>query len=255
MGSICCKPTQVESDIHQNKKSQNPLQKNPSTIKETLSKMISSESTPMESIARVLLIGDSGVGKSSLLNQFFFKEFHEGISPTTGFDFKLKVLELDNKQTLKLMIWDMTGKERLQYLTKSQYKEATGCLQFFDITNRESFSNVQTWVDKLRVEAPKECVVIIIGNKTDLAIKREVSIEEAKKFAGSLGFQYYETSAKEGTSVDNVFMRLITSMGGESNIEENSENKVIDAAENVDILSQYNKEKSAKLSNEWKNGN
>ena len=160
-------------------------------------------------VLKILLLGDSGVGKSSILFRFAEDKFYEQQAATIGVDFKVKFMEvLDMK--FKVAIWDTAGQERFRTLTSSYYKDAQGVCLIFDITRRETFDNLGRWMSELRVNSNNEDIILIlVGNKIDLAERREVSKEEAERFATSNNMIYIETSAKTAFCIENAIIELL----------------------------------------------
>mmetsp|Transcript_6486 Transcript_6486/g.27304 ORF Transcript_6486/g.27304 Transcript_6486/m.27304 type:complete len:203 (-) Transcript_6486:135-743(-) len=159
---------------------------------------------------KLLLIGDSGVGKSCLLLRFADDTYTESYISTIGVDFKIRTIELEGK-TIKLQIWDTAGQERFRTITSSYYRGAHGIIVVFDVTDLESFNNVKQWLHEIDRYACQNVKKLLVGNKCDLASKRAVPTEQAKEFADSLGIQYLETSAKNSTNVEKAF----TTMAGQ----------------------------------------
>lgn len=153
---------------------------------------------------KFLLIGDSGVGKSSLLMRFSEHMFSESISATIGIDFCLKTIDIDGK-IAKLQIWDTCGQERFKSITASYYRGAHCVLVVYDVSNRISFENVQMWLSELKKNCP-ECMPILIANKCDVK-ERAVPHHEGADLANKLGILYYETSAKTN---DNDLKEIFT---------------------------------------------
>eukprot|EP01084_Bolivina_argentea_P153422 267515_1 len=156
---------------------------------------------------KLLLIGDSGVGKSCLLVRFSDDTFTNGYISTIGVDFKIKTFEMDNK-TIKLQIWDTAGQDRFRAITTSFYRGAYGIVVVFDLTDRRSFINLKSWLFEIDRYAIDSVCKLIIGNKNDLIDDRAVSYEEAKEFADELFIDYIETSAKDSVNVNRVFMSM-----------------------------------------------
>ena len=165
---------------------------------------------PHDHVIKLLLVGDSGVGKSSLLVRFTDDVF-EVQSPTIGVDFKLKYLNARGKR-LKLTVWDTAGQERFRTLTSSYYRGAQGIVFVYDITKRESFENVsEIWAKEVDLYATVEdCVKIVIGNKIDKEKAREVSRKEGEAFAEDNGCLFLETSAKSRRNVKEAFDELVS---------------------------------------------
>eukprot|EP00611_Tribonema_gayanum_P002355 TRINITY_DN11722_c0_g2_i1.p1 TRINITY_DN11722_c0_g2~~TRINITY_DN11722_c0_g2_i1.p1 ORF type:complete len:197 (+),score=72.48 TRINITY_DN11722_c0_g2_i1:202-792(+) len=162
---------------------------------------------------KLLLIGDSGVGKSCLLLRFADDTYTESYISTIGVDFKIRTIELDSK-TIKLQIWDTAGQERFRTITSSYYRGAHGIIVVYDVTDRDSFQNVKQWLHEIDRYACENVNKLLVGNKSDLEAKRAVTTEEAKEFADSLGIEFLETSAKNATNVDSAFMTMSAAIKG-----------------------------------------
>ena len=157
---------------------------------------------------RLILLGDSTVGKSSILRQFKEGSYFPDISLTVGVDFHAKLIHIGG-QPVKLQLWDTAGQDRFRAIVRAYYRNAVGGLLVYDITNWESFANLNIWLDEARKNAePHKPVFVLVGNKTDQEKHREVPRENAEKFARAHGMQYFETSAKSGSNVDEVFQFL-----------------------------------------------
>ena len=157
---------------------------------------------------RLILIGESTVGKSSLLRHFKDGEYFADISLTVGVDFHAKQVQI-NGQTIKLQLWDTAGQDRFRAIVKAYYRNAVGGLLVFDITHRESFARLNDWLeDAMKHAEPHKPVFVLVGNKTDQEKIRAVSQEEAQKFARLHHMEYIETSAKTGQNVDEAFQLL-----------------------------------------------
>ena len=152
---------------------------------------------------KVLLIGNSGVGKSSLLVRFAEDIFTDNFMPTIGVDFKIKTVDVDSKQ-IKLQIWDTAGQERFKTITSSYYKGAHGIIVVYDITDRESFSNIQTWMAEVEKHASDNISRILVGNKSDLEGQRQVFFEEGQELADHYCVRFMEASAKDSKNVEQV---------------------------------------------------
>lgn len=155
-------------------------------------------------IFKIVIIGDSSVGKTGILNRYLHNEFYKDTKATVGVEFGAKKLNI-NKKHIKLQIWDTAGQERYRAITSTYYKGAKGAFIVFDISNKTSFENVDRWIKEIKMLAEIDIFIILIGNKCDLEDKREVSTEEAKNKAEFLGIPYLETSAKISTNIDKAF--------------------------------------------------
>ncbi|CBZ28172.1 putative small GTP-binding protein Rab1 [Leishmania mexicana MHOM/GT/2001/U1103] len=156
---------------------------------------------------KLLLIGDSGVGKSCLLLRFADDSYTDSYISTIGVDFKIRTLNLESK-VIKLQIWDTAGQERFRTITSSYYRGAHGIIIVYDTTDMESFNNVKTWLSEIEKYASENVNKILVGNKCDLVTKKVVDTQMAKDFADSLGIPFLETSAKNSTNVEEAFIQM-----------------------------------------------
>ena len=156
---------------------------------------------------KLLLIGDSGVGKSCLLLRFADDTYTESYISTIGVDFKIRTIQLDGK-TIKLQIWDTAGQERFRTITSSYYRGAHGIIVVYDVTEMESFNNVKQWLHEIDRYACEGVNKLLVGNKADLTTKKQVDYSSAKEFADSLSIPFLETSAKSATNVEQAFMTM-----------------------------------------------
>ena len=155
---------------------------------------------------KILMLGDSGVGKSSLLVRYSHGEFDQMLG-TTGIDFKFNNIEIDKKK-IKLEIWDTAGQERFRSITTKYYKGIMGILLVFDVSERNSFDNVSSWVSQIEDNTKdNEIIKFLIANKVDIR-NRNVSEEEGKFLANKFNMAYYETSAKNDTNVNSAFLDM-----------------------------------------------
>jgi len=156
---------------------------------------------------KLLLIGDSGVGKSSLLLRFSDNTYTESFISTIGVDFKIRTIELEGK-VIKLQIWDTAGQEKFRTITSSYYRGAHGIIITYDVTDRESFDNVKNWIQEVSRYASESVNKLLVGNKSDLEDKRAVNYDEGKELADSLGIPFIETSAKTAQNVEESFVKM-----------------------------------------------
>lgn len=160
---------------------------------------------------KLLLIGDSGVGKSCLLLRFADDSYLESYISTIGVDFKIRTVEQDGK-TIKLQIWDTAGQERFRTITSSYYRGAHGIIVVYDVTDEDSFNNVKQWLSEIDRYASDNVNKLLVGNKCDLNTQRVVTYERAKEFADEIGIPFLETSAKDATNVESAFMAMTSSI-------------------------------------------
>ena len=155
-----------------------------------------------------IIIGDSGVGKSSLLYRYTDQDWNPHYIATIGVDFKVLSFERMGK-VVKLQLWDTAGQERFRTITHSYYRGAHGIMLVFDVTNRESFDNISTWLKDVSKFGVDSAPMLLVGNKCDCVAQRNVSASEAQQLAESIGCKYIETSAKNNAGVEKAFGALV----------------------------------------------
>ncbi|CAL9148010.1 ras-related protein RGP1 [Musa acuminata AAA Group] len=160
-------------------------------------------------VFKVVLIGDSAVGKSQLLARFSRNEFSIDSKATIGVEFQTRTITIDHK-TIKAQIWDTAGQERYRAVTSAYYRGAVGAMLVYDITKRQSFDHMTRWLEELRGHTDRNIVIMLIGNKSDLGTLRAVPIDDAKEFAQRENLFFMETSALEATNVENAFLTVLT---------------------------------------------
>ena len=178
---------------------------------------------------KVLLLGDTDVGKSSLILRYTEETFNSKLVNSIGVDFKMKKKEIDGK-IIKVQIWDTAGHERFRSITYSYYRGANAIIIVFDITDKKSFLSITEWLKQIEKHAKENVFKFLVGNKSDLAEERKVTFEEAKEYADKHDLPYIETSAKEGININELFESSINSflssnkyIGGDKNIKLNSQ--------------------------------
>jgi small GTP-binding protein len=160
---------------------------------------------------KFLVIGPSGVGKTSLLRRLIDDEFSPSFTPTIGCEYLSTMMEIDG-QPVKLQIWDTAGQERFRAIAKSYFRHAVGVLLVYDITDRASFDDLLFWLNDVHALSDPNAVITLIGNKLDLAGQRAVTTSEAQTFASNHQMTYLETSAKGGDNVNEAFRRVAQSV-------------------------------------------
>ncbi|GJQ13129.1 hypothetical protein GpartN1_g4920.t1 [Galdieria partita] len=158
---------------------------------------------------KIVLVGDSGVGKSNLLWRFTRNEFHLDSKSTIGVEFATKTVYLEDGKVVKAQIWDTAGQERYKAITAAYYRGAFGALLVYDITQKVSLENIPRWLRELREHVDNQIIVMLVGNKCDLRHLRQVEIEQGKKLAEEEGLLFLETSALDSTNVEEAFTQLI----------------------------------------------
>ena len=166
--------------------------------------LFSHNSSNYQYIFKLILIGNSGVGKSCILQRYMKHTFQETYKCTIGVDFLMKSLIINGK-TVKLQLWDTAGQEKYKSMVSSYYRGANVALIIFDLTNHMSFDALPSWIENYYKNGPEQKNIILIGNKKDLEVERQVTQEEAETFAETNNMIYFETSAKDGENIDYVF--------------------------------------------------
>jgi small GTP-binding protein len=185
---------------------------------------------------KYIIIGDSFVGKSKILLRYTNNTYNENFVITIGAEFGAKTIIID-EQEIRIQIWDTAGMENFKSITRSYYKNSICALIVYDISNKDSFKNVLNWIEDCKVFSPKNILLVLIGNKSDLNDKRQVSIEEGKKVADENNMIFFETSAKDNVNINEVFLKSA------QKILENIKNKVYDDDENLINFRQNSKAK------------
>ncbi|KAK9860641.1 hypothetical protein MYU51_005761 [Penicillium brevicompactum] len=157
----------------------------------------------------LVLIGDSGVGKSNLLSRFTRNEFNLDSKSTIGVEFATRSIQVDSK-TIKAQIWDTAGQERYRAITSAYYRGAVGALLVYDISKHQTYENVTRWLKELRDHADSNIVIMLVGNKSDLRHLRAVPTDEAKQFASENNLSFIETSALDASNVELAFQNILT---------------------------------------------
>ncbi|CAI2379847.1 unnamed protein product [Moneuplotes crassus] len=160
---------------------------------------------------KLVLIGDSAVGKSCLLIRFADDDFTDNYVTTIGVDFRFRTLKIDD-YSVKLQIWDTAGQERYRTITNAYYRGADGIIVVFDLASKESFQSLPEWLDEVKKSAPEDTVIIAFANKCDLYEEREVSELDVKNFTARTGIPVVETSAKSAENVEKGFLKLTSKL-------------------------------------------
>ena len=184
-------------------------------------------SNEKEEILKLVLIGESGVGKTSIITQFVEEVFSTDKNSTIGGTFSSKLVKCGNGKNLKLEIWDTAGQERYRSVTKMFYKDANAAILVYDITNKNSFDQLQNyWVGQLKDSAPKNIIIAIAANKCDLFEREVVDEKEARDYAKNIGAIFSSTSAKNTVGINDLFIEISKKYSGADSatiIEENEE--------------------------------
>ena len=189
-------------------------------------------------IYKIILVGDSGVGKTCLLSMYVKGECGPTI-PTIAVEFCTKEIELADNFKVKVQLWDTAGQERFKSLAMTYYRKAYGILLLFDITKRSSFISCKHYLEEVRLNSDKNCIIYLIGNKVDLEQQREISYDEAKFYADKEKIKYIETSAIKNIRVEEVFSSLLNNIY-EIKKEENKNKLFIDGGNNIGLKNTQN---------------
>ncbi len=186
-----------------------------------------------EQLYKIIIIGDSGVGKSNILGRYLHDEFKEDTKSTVGVEFGSKKMQIESA-TIKLQIWDTAGQERYRSITSAYYKGAKGAFIVYDITRKNTFDNIDKWISDLKLNGDQNICIIILGNKSDLNDQREVSKDEAMKKAELHKTAFLETSAYNGDNIAKAFDELIEEIyKNNKSFIEDSNKKEIDKGVNL----------------------
>ena len=156
---------------------------------------------------KLILLGDIAVGKTSILSRYINNEFKENYQCTINAEFKTKFIDVDLNTSVQMKIWDTIGQEKYRNVTRQYYHGSDGALIIFDLSNKNSFEYVPKWIEDLKDNGPKDISILILGNKSDLTLEREVNMDEIKKFIGNK-YLYYEVSAKNGNNISLAFDKI-----------------------------------------------
>ncbi|XP_063722828.1 ras-related protein Rab-6A-like [Symsagittifera roscoffensis] len=162
---------------------------------------------------KLVFLGEQSVGKTSIITRFMYDTFDNTYQATIGIDFLSKTMYLEDR-TVRLQLWDTAGQERFRSLIPSYIRDSSVAIVVYDITNDASFKQVPKWIEDVRAERGTDVIIMLVGNKTDLADKREVSTEEGEKKANEMGVMFIETSAKAGYNVKQLFRRVAAALPG-----------------------------------------
>ncbi|CAK68330.1 unnamed protein product (macronuclear) [Paramecium tetraurelia] len=171
-----------------------------------MSSLVKKSKDTCDLLIKVLLIGNSGVGKTQILLRYTENQFKTSFLSTIGIDFKIKKISVDEK-VIKMQIWDTAGQERYQTITQTYYKGAMGIILVFAVNDQESFRDIEKWMNQIKLHASDNIIKVLIGNKTDLP-DRCITYEDALNMAQQHNIPYFETSAKEGTNINQTFQQI-----------------------------------------------
>ncbi|XP_068013722.1 ras-related protein Rab-41 isoform X2 [Melanerpes formicivorus] len=195
---------------------------------------------------KLVFLGEQSVGKTSLITRFMYDSFDNTYQATIGIDFLSKTMYLEDRtggnkssnfrwqskgtlsEQVRLQLWDTAGQERFRSLIPSYIRDSTIAVVVYDITNLNSFQQTSKWIDDVRTERGSDVIIMLVGNKTDLADKRQITTEEGEQRAKELNVMFIETSAKTGYNVKQLFRRVAAALPGMDSTPEKSKEDMID---------------------------
>ena len=176
---------------------------------------------------KILTLGESSVGKTCILRRYVEGQFFKNQISTIGIDFKSKNLKINNHE-IRLKIWDTAGEERFRNITSQYYKGAEGIILVFDLTKKESFDKINDWIKQIKLNTQSdEIAIVLLGNKKDLVDMRVISFEEGKERAEAFGIKFFETSALDGSGIEDAFLCLSEEIMKKNNIDFQKNNLVL----------------------------
>ncbi|KFK37266.1 hypothetical protein AALP_AA4G235100 [Arabis alpina] len=184
---------------------------------------------PVSALAKYKLVflGDQSVGKTSIITRFMYDKFDNTYQATIGIDFLSKTMYLEDR-TVRLQLWDTAGQERFRSLIPSYIRDSSVAVIVYDVASRQSFLNTTKWIDEVRTERGSDVIVVLVGNKTDLVDKRQVSIEEAEAKARELNVMFIETSAKAGFNIKALFRKIAAALPGMETLSSTKQEDMVD---------------------------
>ena len=191
-------------------------------------------------IFKLVLIGDSGVGKTNILTRYTKNEFSLATQSTVGVEFGSKIIKKSDK-LIKLQIWDTAGQERYKSITSAYYKGSKGAFVVYDISRKPTFENVDKWIGELKTNGSEDVLIMLVGNKSDLEDKREVQIDEVKKKAEQYKIAFCETSALDGKNIEHAFDSLIDEIA--KKVEKDKVNEIKVSQESLPITLDTNEKR------------
>lgn len=203
--------------------------------------MAPSRATAVSPLAKYKLVflGDQSVGKTSIITRFMYDKFDNTYQATIGIDFLSKTMYLEDR-TVRLQLWDTAGQERFRSLIPSYIRDSSVAVIVFDVTNRQSFTNTIRWIEEVRNERGSDVIIVLVGNKTDLVEKRQVSIEEGDAKSRELSVIFIETSAKAGFNIKALFRKIAAALPGMESFTTGKQEELVD----VNLADKTDKSKS-----------
>ena len=187
---------------------------------------------------KIILVGDPGVGKTSIMTKFVSNEFQNTYLSTIGVEFKSKEIHINNNTCARLKIWDTCGQEKFRAITRQYFKNSEGVFVVFDLTNKETIKKLDIWMKDIKDNIDNDYFIFLIGNKSDVKERDLTIAEEAKQFAINKKINYYEVSAKTGSGIYNIFEKMASKLINKKKIEKSKEKINNDK---IDIENKINK--------------
>ncbi|KAL8127478.1 ras-related protein RABH1e-like [Apium graveolens] len=178
---------------------------------------------------KLVFLGDQSVGKTSIITRFMYDKFDTTYQATIGIDFLSKTMYLEDR-TVRLQLWDTAGQERFRSLIPSYIRDSSVAVIVYDVANRQSFLNTTKWIEEVRTERGSEAIIVLVGNKTDLAEKRQVSIEDGDAKSREAGIMFMETSAKAGFNIKPLFRKVAAALPGMEGISAAKQDGMVDVS-------------------------
>lgn len=176
---------------------------------------------------KLVFLGDQSVGKTSIITRFMYDKFDNTYQATIGIDFLSKTMYLEDR-TVRLQLWDTAGQERFRSLIPSYIRDSSVAVVVYDVSNRASFLNTARWVEEVRTERGSDVIIVLVGNKTDMVDKRQVSIEEGDTKAREFGVLFIETSAKAGFNIKALFRKIAAALPGMETLSSQKQEDLVD---------------------------
>ncbi|KAK1391968.1 RAB GTPase H1E [Heracleum sosnowskyi] len=178
---------------------------------------------------KLVFLGDQSVGKTSIITRFMYDKFDTTYQATIGIDFLSKTMYLEDR-TIRLQLWDTAGQERFRSLIPSYIRDSSVAVIVYDVANRQSFLNTARWIEEVRTERGNDVIIVLVGNKTDLAEKRQVSIEDGDAKSRETGVMFMETSAKAGFNIKPLFRKVAAALPGMEGISAVKQDGMVDVS-------------------------
>ncbi|XP_017245691.1 LOW QUALITY PROTEIN: ras-related protein RABH1e [Daucus carota subsp. sativus] len=176
---------------------------------------------------KLVFLGDQSVGKTSIITRFMYDKFDATYQATIGIDFLSKTMYLEDR-TIRLQLWDTAGQERFRSLIPSYIRDSSVAVVVYDVANRQSFLNTAKWIEEVRTERGSDVIIVLVGNKTDLVDKRQVSIEEGNLKSQECGVMFIETSAKAGFNIKHLFRKIAAALPGIETLSSTKQDDMVD---------------------------